>query len=73
MKLGNLIFVQREKLGITQEELALRLDVTTPCISRWETNLGTPTFKTFLKLMDELGVGVGFYDKTKIKETGVNG
>ena len=38
-KTGNLISEQRKHLGMTQRELANRLQVTDKAISRWETGV----------------------------------
>lgn len=38
MTLGNKIATYRKKLGITQEGLAKKLDVTNQAVSKWESD-----------------------------------
>ena len=42
MSLGNNIKVFRKKMGLTQEELAGILCVTSQAVSRWESETGLP-------------------------------
>lgn len=42
MSLGNNIKTYRKKLGLTQEELASQLYVTSQAVSKWESENGLP-------------------------------
>ena len=42
MSLGNNIKIFRKKLGLTQEELASQLYVTSQAVSKWESENGLP-------------------------------
>lgn len=57
-KISNLIKNKRKEKGLTQEELAQRLNVTEKAISRWETGRGTPDISLLIPLSKELNVDV---------------
>ncbi len=57
-KIGSLIKTKRKELGLTQEELAKKLNVTEKAISRWETGRGTPDISLLIPLSKELNVSV---------------
>lgn len=57
-KISNLIKIKRKEKGLTQEELASRINVTEKAISRWETGRGTPDISLLVPLSEELGVSV---------------
>lgn len=42
MTIGNVIRTYRKELGLTQEEMAKRLGVTTPAVNKWENNNSMP-------------------------------
>ena len=42
-KIGNLIRTLRINQGMTQAELAKRLDITDKAVGKWEQGLGDPT------------------------------
>ncbi len=46
--------------GLTQEQLAEKLDVSVSCISRFETGSSIPSVKGILGLSEALGVGVDY-------------
>ena len=59
--LGNVISTHRKKLGLTQEQLAQKLDVTNQAVSKWETDQSCPDVAMLPRLaelfeisMDEL-------------------
>lgn len=54
MNLGENIKKARKSAGITQKELAERLQVYQKDISRWENNELTPNVITFAKICKEL-------------------
>ena len=57
-KISKLIKTKRKEKGLTQEELAQRINVTEKAISRWETGRGTPDISLLVPLSEELGVSV---------------
>lgn len=42
MLVGDVIRKYRKQAGITQEEMARRLGVTTPAVNKWENNVKVP-------------------------------
>ena len=57
-KISSLIKTKRKEKGLTQEELAQKLNVTEKAISRWETGRGTPDISLLVPLSEELGISV---------------
>ena len=57
-KISNLIKTKRKEKGMSQDELALRLNVTEKAISRWETGRGTPDISLLIPLSKELDLDV---------------
>ena len=56
MSIGENIYRLRKEKGLTQEELAEKLDVTFQAISSWERDEYRPEFETFIKLTEVLEV-----------------
>ena len=58
------IVVNRKKRGLTQEELAEKLDVSSAAISKWERGISTPELSMVCKrFMDNLsGRMISFLD-----------
>lgn len=54
--MGGRITARRRAKGLTQQELADCLDVTSKAISKWETNEGCPNIKTIPALCKALGM-----------------
>ena len=50
MSFGTNVLFYRKKFGITQEELAEKLDVTRQTVSRWETDSAFPDMEKLLAL-----------------------
>ena len=48
----------RERLGMTQEQLANMLGVTQGAVSQWEMGATRPAFDSLIKLAKALGVTV---------------
>ena len=46
------IIAQRKKRGLTQEELAEKLDVSSAAVSKWERGISTPELSMVCKLAD---------------------
>ena len=58
MDVGNQIRVQRQRLGLSQEELAQRLYVTRVTISHWETGKTLPDVQSMLLLANLFGTTI---------------
>ncbi|MBO4758775.1 MAG: helix-turn-helix transcriptional regulator [Spirochaetaceae bacterium] len=56
MSLGSNIKIFRKKLGLTQEELASRLCVTSQAVSKWESEAGLPDTAQIVPLAKALSV-----------------
>ena len=52
------IIAQRKKRGLTQEELAEKLDVSPATISKWERGISTPELSMVCKLADCFEISV---------------
>ena len=57
-KISNLIKTKRKEKGLTQLELAEKLNVTEKAISRWETGRGTPDISLLIPLAKALDLDV---------------
>lgn len=57
---GENIAVLRKKLGLTQSQLAKKLNVSDKAVSRWENGLGFPEVTQFPSLAQILGVTVDY-------------
>ncbi len=76
MSLGNNIKIFRKKLGLTQEELAGLLCVTSQAVSRWESETGLPDTAQIVPIAKALnvstdslfGLDANDYDKELEKE-----
>lgn len=66
MKGGEVIREARLRKGLTQAELAKRLDTKQPVIARWESGSRSPTFETVVRAIRacglDLGIGIYNYD-----------
>ncbi len=58
--IGALIVKLRKKQGLTQIELAKRLNISDKAVSRWENGLGFPEVTLFPILADLFGVTVDY-------------
>ncbi len=75
MDLGNRIKTEREKLNMSQDELAQKMDISRQAISKWETGNSYPDIEKILKLsqifnlsLDELVKGDKNFQDNLIKE-----
>ena len=75
MDLGHRIKNEREKLNLSQDELAQRMDISRQAISKWETGKSYPDIEKILKLsdifnlsLDELVKGDKNFQENLIKE-----
>ena len=69
--LGNIISAHRKKLGLTQEQLAQKLDVTNQAVSKWETDQSCPDVAMLPKLADLFGISMDelFGREPAVRET----
>ena len=54
--LGSILREYRKRKGISQNDLAGRLNVTIGTVVRWEDDNGTPSIKSLNRLSDETGL-----------------
>ena len=57
-KIGSFICERRKALGMTQLELANKLNITDRAISKWENGRGLPDISLIKPLCDELQITV---------------
>lgn len=58
IQIGRLIYEKRKELGLTQQELADRLQITNKAVSKWENGDGMPDVNLLAPLAKELGLTV---------------
>lgn len=61
MKLSTKIKLGRERAGMTQSELARKLNVTPQAISQYERGVKVPKFETRKKIADALNISVCYF------------
>ena len=54
--MGELISTRRKELGMTQKDLADRLNITDKAVSKWERGLNLPDLLLLPALCDVLGI-----------------
>lgn len=57
-KFGEFIYNQRKKIGMTQDELGRKLNVTNKAVSKWETGETLPDIQLLEKLASTLNVTI---------------
>ncbi len=65
---GQLIKEARKKAGMTQLELAKKLNIPFQSVSQWERDIRKPKYETLERISSALGVPVSFllgWDSTK--------
>ena len=58
VRTGKLIAELRKKQGMTQQQLADKLNLSNKTISKWESGSGSPDISNLLALAEVLGVSV---------------
>ena len=58
MTLSEKIFALRSKAGLSQGDLAEKLEVSRQSVSKWETGQSVPDLDKIIKLADLFGVSV---------------
>lgn len=66
--IGETIAYLRKQKGMTQNELAEKMNVTDKAVSKWERDLSCPDVNSISKLADVLGVSVEELLKAKKKD-----
>lgn len=66
--IGKMISLLRKEKGMTQSELAEKMNVTDKAVSKWERDLSCPDINTISKLADVLEVSVDELLQAKKKE-----
>lgn len=56
MNLGENLFNLRKEKGLSQEEVAEKLNVTRQTVSKWETNQSTPDFDKIIPICELYGI-----------------
>lgn len=69
MRIGDIILQRRKELGMTQKQLAERLNVTDRSVSRWERGVNLPDVETLKTIASVLDVPISyFYEDVQEKE-----
>ncbi|MDO4543314.1 MAG: XRE family transcriptional regulator [Clostridia bacterium] len=68
MEIGNKIKRMRLRLGLTQEELAARTELTKGFISQLERDITSPSIATLMDILEALGSDVGSFFNEKTQE-----
>lgn len=56
--MGTIIFERRKALGMTQAELAQRMNVTDKAVSKWERNISCPDTASLARLAETLNISL---------------
>ncbi|WP_127487614.1 helix-turn-helix domain-containing protein [Paenibacillus ehimensis] len=59
-QIGNRIAALREKQGLTQEELSLKLDISRASLSHYEKNRREPDYDTLVKIANHFKVSIDY-------------
>ena len=60
MKIGDKILLCRKEAGLSQEQLASRLNISRQAVSRWETGEATPETEKIIQLSRLFGVSTDY-------------
>lgn len=71
MILADKIIDERKKLGLSQEELAEKLEVSRQAVSKWESAQSTPDLQRIIEMSELFGVSTDYLLKDNIKEVEV--
>lgn len=58
MQIGSVIRIYRKRKGMTQEEMANRLGVTTPAVNKWENGVSQPDIQYLAPIARLLGISL---------------
>ena len=71
--MGDRLKETRKKQGLTQEQLAEKLDVSLEYVSQIERNLKVPSMQVFIKLIEELDVSADYILRDKVSTRNLYG
>lgn len=57
-KTGEFIYENRKKLGMSQKELANKLNITDKAVSKWERGLSFPDISMLIPISEVLGISL---------------
>ncbi len=66
--MGEIISENRKEKGMTQSELANKMNVTDKAVSKWERNISCPDINSINKLANILGISVEELISSKIEK-----
>lgn len=69
MTLNEQIYIERKRLGLSQDELAQQLDVSRQSVSKWENGTATPDLDKIIKLSEIFGISIDQLVKGEISPT----
>lgn len=69
MTIGERLTKERKKLGLTQEELGSKLDISRQAISKWESDLSLPDTANLIKLSNLFSCSIDYILTGKEEET----
>ena len=73
MTLGQIIAALRKEHGMTQAELAEKMNVTDKAVSKWERDLSCPDVGSLSRLADVLGVSLDELMRVEPKKSNTGG
>ncbi len=73
VKIGELIRALRKEQGLTQNELASKLNISDKTISKWERGLGCPDIALIAELSEILGVDIAHMLKGDLAQSDMTG
>lgn len=67
MILADKLIQERKKLGLSQEELAEKLEVSRQAVSKWESAQSTPDLKRLIQMVELFGVSTDYLLKDELE------
>ncbi len=71
MSVGKQIRTARERLGLTQRQLALELGITPSAVANYENDISRPREPLFVKLFSALGIDANYIYSDVLEAAGV--
>ena len=72
MEFHDRLYEIRKKAGMTQSDLAEKLDVSRQAVSRWEMGTAKPEFENLIAISNIFGVSIDYLLKGDVVSTDVN-
>ena len=73
MSLGTKINYYRQQSGMTQEQLAERMNVTRQTVSNWERGINEPDFAGLCRLAEEFGITLNDFAEGSLTDAPTGG